>query len=127
LLEDERDDGLGLEAYGLRRTADGVRLTAYGAQTASDKPHAAALDQAPSPTPRASSPAPHAGGRERWVINKIRALCSWFTKGFEGGAQFRIGVNSAQSVAGLEELIGEFFVEGESREPEPYSKSPGVR
>jgi hypothetical protein len=46
------------------------------------------------------------------VINKIRALCGWFTKGFEGGAQFRIGVNSAQSIAGLEALIGEFFFGG---------------
>jgi nifR3 family TIM-barrel protein len=48
--------------------------------------------------------------RERWVINKIRALCSWYTKGFEGGAQFRIGVNSAQSIAGLRELIEKFFL-----------------
>jgi tRNA-dihydrouridine synthase B len=48
--------------------------------------------------------------RERWVINKIRALCSWYTKGFEGGAQFRIGVNSAPSIAGLRELIEKFFL-----------------
>jgi hypothetical protein len=48
-------------------------------------------------------------GRERWVINKIRALCSWYTKGFEGGAQFRIGVNSAKSIDELQELIGSFF------------------
>ena len=47
--------------------------------------------------------------RERWVINKIRALCSWYTKGFEGGAQFRIGVNSAQSIAELQDLIDRFF------------------
>jgi tRNA-dihydrouridine synthase B len=47
--------------------------------------------------------------RERWVINKIRALCSWYTKGFEGGAQFRIGVNAAKSIAELEELIERFF------------------
>jgi tRNA-dihydrouridine synthase B len=47
--------------------------------------------------------------RERWVINKIRALCSWYTKGFEGGAQFRIGVNSAGSIAELQELIERFF------------------
>ena len=47
--------------------------------------------------------------RERWVINKIRALCSWYTKGFEGGAQFRIGVNSAQSIAELQYLIDRFF------------------
>jgi tRNA-dihydrouridine synthase B len=57
---------------------------------------------------QASSPKPHAS-RERWVINKIRALCSWYTKGFEGGAQFRIGVNSAQSITELQELIEQFF------------------
>ena len=49
-------------------------------------------------------------GKERWVINKIRALCSWYTKGFDGGAQFRIGVNSAKSIAELEDLIQEFFL-----------------
>jgi nifR3 family TIM-barrel protein len=48
--------------------------------------------------------------RERWVINKIRALCSWYTKGFEGGAQFRIGVNSAKSIPELRELIEQFFL-----------------
>ena len=48
--------------------------------------------------------------RERWVINKIRALCSWYTKGFEGGAQFRIGVNSAKSIAELQELVESFFL-----------------
>ncbi len=47
--------------------------------------------------------------RERWVINKIRALCSWYTKGFEGGAQFRIGVNTAKSIAELQDLIEGFF------------------
>ena len=48
--------------------------------------------------------------RERWVINKIRALCSWYTKGFEGGAQFRIGVNSATSVGELQSLIEQLFL-----------------
>jgi tRNA-dihydrouridine synthase B len=48
--------------------------------------------------------------RERWVINKIRALCSWYTKGFEGGAQFRIGVNSAKSITELRDLIEQFFL-----------------
>ena len=47
--------------------------------------------------------------RERWVINKIRALCSWYSKGFEGGGQFRVGVNSAKSIAELQELIETFF------------------
>jgi nifR3 family TIM-barrel protein len=48
--------------------------------------------------------------RERWVINKLRALCSWYTKGFEGGAQFRIGVNSAKSISELRDLIETFFL-----------------
>jgi tRNA-dihydrouridine synthase len=49
-------------------------------------------------------------GRERWIINKVRALCSWYTKGFEGGAQFRIGVNAVKSIGELEELIAKFFL-----------------
>ena len=49
-------------------------------------------------------------GRERWVINKIRALCSWYTKGFEGGAQFRIGVNTCKSISELRDLIEQFFM-----------------
>lgn len=49
-------------------------------------------------------------GRERWVINKIRALCSWYTKGFEGGAQFRIGVNSVTSIQALRDLVERFFL-----------------
>ena len=57
--------------------------------------------QAPGPKPQAP--------RERWVINKIRALCSWYTKGFDGGAQFRIGVNAAKSIAELRDLIERFF------------------
>jgi tRNA-dihydrouridine synthase B len=60
--------------------------------------------------PGAGSQQAVAVGRERWVINKIRALCSWYTKGFEGGAQFRIGVNSAKSIPELQELIDRFFL-----------------
>lgn len=48
-------------------------------------------------------------GRERWVINKLRALCGWYTKGFEGGAQLRTEVNTAQSLGELRDLIGAFF------------------
>jgi tRNA-dihydrouridine synthase B len=58
-------------------------------------------------------------GRERWVINKIRALCSWYTKGFEGGAQFRIGVNSAKSISELRDLIERFFLT--ARQPDPLT------
>jgi tRNA-dihydrouridine synthase B len=50
-----------------------------------------------------------ARGRERWVINKIRALCSWYSKGFECGSHFRVRVNSCDSIANLREGIDEFF------------------
>jgi len=65
---------------------------------------------APAGTGDAAPNQREAVGRERWVINKIRALCSWYTKGFDGGAQFRIGVNSVKSIAELQALIEQFFL-----------------
>jgi tRNA-dihydrouridine synthase B len=50
-----------------------------------------------------------ARGRERWVINKLRALCSWYSKGFDHGSQFRVRVNSAASIQELRDIIDEFF------------------
>jgi tRNA-dihydrouridine synthase len=61
--------------------------------------------------PKTPRPQREAIGRERWVVNKIRALCSWYTKGFDGGAQLRISVNSAKSIAELEDLIRTFFLQ----------------
>ena len=52
---------------------------------------------------------PTARGRERWVINKIRALCSWYSKGFDGGSQFRVRVNSCDSIPQLHDIVAEFF------------------
>ncbi|MGE0704763.1 MAG: tRNA dihydrouridine synthase DusB [Vicinamibacterales bacterium] len=48
--------------------------------------------------------------RERWVVNKVRALGSWYTKGLDNGSHLRIAINSAASVAALRDLIGEFFL-----------------
>ena len=47
--------------------------------------------------------------RERWVINKLRALCTWYTKGLEGGSHLRIAVNSAESLDQVREIIDRFF------------------
>jgi tRNA-dihydrouridine synthase B len=58
-----------------------------------------------------------ARGRERWVINKVRALCSWYTKGFENGGHLRAGVNTASSLAELRELIETFFFAPASSAP----------
>jgi tRNA-dihydrouridine synthase B len=52
-----------------------------------------------------------ARGRERWVINKLRALNSWYSKGLEGGSQLRVAINSAESISALRDIIGKFFLE----------------
>jgi tRNA-dihydrouridine synthase B len=46
---------------------------------------------------------------DRWVINKVRALCSWYTKGLDNGSHLRIQINAAESLAQLREIIGTFF------------------
>ena len=55
------------------------------------------------------APPPAARGRERWVINKLRALGSWYTKGLEGGSHLRVAINSAESIDALREIIDRFF------------------
>ena len=55
------------------------------------------------------SPAP-ARGRERWVINKLRALCSWYSKGLDNGSHLRVRVNSASSITELRDIVHESFL-----------------
>jgi tRNA-dihydrouridine synthase B len=61
-----------------------------------------------APGTESAAPAP-ARGRERWVVNKLRALCAWYTKGIEGGAALRMGVNSAASISEVLDLIDQYF------------------
>jgi tRNA-dihydrouridine synthase B len=58
-----------------------------------------------------------ARGHERWVINKLRALCSWYSKGLDGGSQLRVRVNSADRVSQLRQIVQEFFLEAEATVP----------
>jgi tRNA-dihydrouridine synthase B len=53
--------------------------------------------------------APPARGRERWVVNKLRALCAWYTRGLEGGSHLRVTVNHTNSIPALRQTIAEFF------------------
>ncbi len=46
---------------------------------------------------------------ERWVINKLRALMSWYSKGLHNGGQLRTDVNAASSIAQLRDLVETFF------------------
>jgi tRNA-dihydrouridine synthase B len=59
--------------------------------------------------PGTGVPIPPAKGRERWVINKLRALGSWYTKGLVGGSQLRVAINAAASIPELRGIIEEFF------------------
>ncbi len=83
-----------LRAEGVQER-DGFRHTAPGAVLAED--------------------ARPARGRERWVINKLRALNSWYSKGLEAGGRFRVAINSANSIAEVRGLIEEFFFEWRPR------------
>jgi tRNA-dihydrouridine synthase B len=46
---------------------------------------------------------------DRWIVNKLRALCGYYTKGFEGGGTLRVAVNQAPGVFALRALITEYF------------------
>ncbi len=48
-------------------------------------------------------------GRKKWVINKLRALNSWYTKGLVGGSDLRVSINSAESIDHLRAIIIGFF------------------
>jgi nifR3 family TIM-barrel protein len=60
--------------------------------------------------PAAPSAASVARGHDRWVINKIRALGSWYTKGLDNGSHLRMSINSAESLNQLRDIIEQFFL-----------------
>ena len=76
------------EADGFRHVAPMSNLEAHG------------------PTPERSGVA---RGHDRWVINKLRALNSWYTKGLDNGSHLRVAVNAAESIPQLRDVIAEFF------------------
>ena len=46
---------------------------------------------------------------DRWVVNKLRALGSWYTKGLENGSHLRTAINGAESLQKVRDTIGVFF------------------
>jgi tRNA-dihydrouridine synthase B len=63
-----------------------------------------------APGHHGAEPPATARGRERWVINKLRALGSWYTKGLVGGGELRVSINSSESIGQLRETIADFFL-----------------
>jgi tRNA-dihydrouridine synthase B len=46
---------------------------------------------------------------DRWVINKLRALASWYTKGLDNGSHLRTAINTSDSLMSVREIIAGFF------------------
>jgi len=59
---------------------------------------------------RTTDNGPRTTRHDRWVINKLRALCSWYSKGLDNGSHLRVRVNRAESIAELREIVDEFFL-----------------
>ncbi len=52
-----------------------------------------------------------ARSRQRWVISKLRALNSWYTKGLDNGSHLRTAINQCESLDELRDIIARFFFE----------------
>jgi hypothetical protein len=75
-------------------------------------------------------PANGGRGRERWVVNKLRALCAWYSKGVDGGGAFRGRLNTASSLAEVRDLVDEYFFRGQAElapQDESMVHQAGVR
>jgi len=58
-----------------------------------------------------------ATSHDRWVVNKVRALASWYTKGLENGSHLRTAVNSAASIEHLRNIISRFLLSQPIHQP----------
>ena len=70
------------------REPEGFRRTAPGASAAEE---------------------PARRSHDRWVVNKLRALGAYYTKGVDSGAELRAGLNTTSTIADLRALIARFF------------------
>ena len=98
------------EREGFRHTAPSPgalasRLSALESMSADDREP----PRAEGPEPSVESRDPRAERRERWVINKLRALVSWYSKGLDNGGHLRIAINSAQSISEVRDIVAQFF------------------
>jgi hypothetical protein len=59
-----------------------------------------------------AAPLQEARSHDRWVVNKLRALGSWYTKGHDNGSRLRTAINSADSVNALRAIVEDFFLAG---------------
>jgi nifR3 family TIM-barrel protein len=60
---------------------------------------------------------------DRWVVNKLRALGAYFTKGLDNGSHVRALINASPSLADLQQIISRCF-QGDSRRDSACSGGP---
>ena len=77
------------------------------------KPTASGIRRRAATPPRIEASA-HSRGHDRWVINKLRALGSWYTKGLDNGSHLRTAINHAESLDQLRDVISLFFSQAAS-------------
>jgi tRNA-dihydrouridine synthase B len=63
--------------------------------------------------------------RERWVVNKVRALGSWYTKGLDNGSHLRTAINRSESLDALRDVIAAFFFDARVAPGEPAVVAAG--
>jgi tRNA-dihydrouridine synthase B len=68
--------------------------------------HRAGQPGSPVMSPSATG---EAARHERWVVNKLRALMSWYSKGLHNGGHLRTAINAASSVAHARDIVEGFF------------------
>ncbi len=51
-----------------------------------------------------------ATSHDRWVVNKLRALATYYTKGFEHGSHVRTAINTAPTLDAVRDIIDAFFI-----------------
>ena len=61
---------------------------------------------------------------ERWVINKLRAIMSWYSKGLHNGGHLRTDINAATSVSEARDIIGRFFSTADNAVSQAVNSAP---
>ncbi len=108
IFEQARDLAAGGEARAVSAVERGQFLLDYIELLMNERLHEAAGFRHVAPGQAPPEPVP-ARGHDRWVINKLRALNSWYTKGLDNGSHLRIAINAAESIPHLRAIIEDFF------------------
>jgi tRNA-dihydrouridine synthase B len=107
ILAQAADIAAGRPAHEITAEARGRFLLEYIALLMTERlrePDGFRHTAAPVPSRR-----PTGDRHERWVINKIRALASWYTKGLDNGSHLRTSINTAENLDELRDVIVAFF------------------